>query len=186
MTKQEFGKFVMALKTYYPREQLLPNQQAIELWYLELRDIPMEVAEASLRKWVATNKWPPTIAEIRETAACVANGDIPDWSEGWEKACAAIRRYGYYNSGQAMASLDPLTRETVRRIGFYNLCMSENHAADRANFRQTYEILAKREQMNKQLPRALQETIGRIQCSGTLHLSIGGGTDGEEKGGTHQ
>jgi hypothetical protein len=57
MTKQEFATFAMALKTYYPREQILPNQQAMELWYRELQDIPMQVAEATLRKWVSTNKW---------------------------------------------------------------------------------------------------------------------------------
>ena len=33
MNKQEFSLFTMALKTYYPRENLLPNTQAMELWY---------------------------------------------------------------------------------------------------------------------------------------------------------
>ena len=64
MDKKEFGLFAMALKTYYPKEQLLPNTQAMELWYKHLKDIPLPIAEMALQKWVATNKWSPTICEI--------------------------------------------------------------------------------------------------------------------------
>lgn len=173
MTKQEFSKWVMALKTFYPREQLLPNAQAIELWYQELHDIPMQVAEAALRKWVATNKWSPTIAEIREMCVDVKRGDAPDWSDGWAQVQHAIKRFGNYRANEALASLDPITRETVRRLGFYNLCVSENPMSDRKQFRDTFEIMAKREQMRLQLPIELQGDIKRIQ--GEFRLMIEGG-----------
>ena len=173
MTKQEFSKWVMALKTFYPREQLLPNAQAIELWYQELNDIPMQVAEAALRKWVATSKWSPTIAEIREMCVDVKRGDAPDWSDGWAQVQLAIKRFGNYRANEAMASLDPITRETVRRLGFYNLCVSENPNSDRKQFRDTFEIMAKREQMRLQLPIELQGDIKRIQ--GEFKLLIEGG-----------
>ena len=46
--KKEFGMFTAALKTYYPREdKLLPNQEAMELWYRQLQDIPYIVAETA-------------------------------------------------------------------------------------------------------------------------------------------
>ena len=44
MNKKEFATFTMALKTYYPRENLLPNEQAREVWFSQLQDIPFEVA----------------------------------------------------------------------------------------------------------------------------------------------
>ena len=163
MTKQEFATWAMALKTYYSKEQLLPNTQAMELWYRELQDIPIEVADAALRKWVATNKWSPTIAEIRETAANVKNGELPDWGEGWEQVQRAIRHYGYMEPGKAMASFDPITKQCVQRLGFVNLCRSENPTADRANFRQCYEIIVKREQTRQQVALPLQETIKQLQ-----------------------
>lgn len=84
MNRDEFGLFASALKTYYPKEQLLPNKQAMELWYRELCDIPYRVAEAALRKWVAVSKWSPSIADIREQAATVQAGEIPLWSDGWD------------------------------------------------------------------------------------------------------
>ena len=68
MTKQEFGKLAAAIRTYYPKEQILPNQQAIELWYSHLKDMPYNLACAVLNKWVSENKWSPTIADIKQTA----------------------------------------------------------------------------------------------------------------------
>jgi len=163
MDKKEFATFAMALKTYYPREQLLPNQQAMELWYRELCDIPYYVAEAGLRKWVVNNKWSPSIAEIREMTTDVTKGEIPDWGEGWDSTCRAIRRYGSYNVKEAMASLDEITRETVRRIGFINLCMSENVTADRANFRMIYEQLADRKRKEEKMPDRLKLLIAGMK-----------------------
>lgn len=179
MTKTEFATFAMALKTYYPREQILPNQQAMELWYRELQDIPMQVAEATLRKWVSTNKWSPSIAEIRETAANIQNGEVPDWSEGWEQVIRAIRRHGYYDPKGALESLDPLTRECVKRLGFRELCLSENPVADRANFRTCYETLQKREQTKQQLALPLQSVIEKLRIANNDMLQIGAGGNNE-------
>lgn len=167
----------MALKTYYPRETLLPNNEAMQLWFRELNDIPFPVAEAALRKWVSTNKWSPSIAEIRETAANVQNGEIPEWGEAWEQVCTAIRKYGFYEPKKALESMDPLTRQVVKQLGFRNICVSENPMAERANFRQCYEIMAKREQVRQQMALPLQQTIHQIQGQGLLRL--GEWPDGE-------
>lgn len=176
MNKREFAILAAAMKTYYPKENgLLPNQQAMDLWYRELQDIPMEVAETALRKWVSTNKWSPSIAELREAAADVQNGEMPDWTEGWEQVCFVLRRYGYYNPKEGIAALDPITRECVKRLGYNNLCLSENPAADRANFRQCFETLARREQARRQLSLPVRQTIQRLQHD---HLALEGGEDG--------
>ena len=178
MNKQEFSKWVMALKTYYPREQLLPNAQAIELWFQELHDIPMHVAEAALRKWVATSKWSPTIAEIREMCVDVKRGDAPDWSEGWMKVNMAIQRYGRYRPAEAMASLDPITRKAVKCLGFHNLCDTEDIGYYTRRFQQIFETEAKREQMCLQLPIGLQDTIRSIQGEFKLMIESGDNANG--------
>lgn len=163
MDKKEFAQFVMALKTYYPRENLLPNNQAMELWYRQLQDIPFQVAEAALNKWVATNKWSPSIAEIREMTATVQRGEIPDWGEGWEQVVKAIGKYGMYQIHEAMESFDPITRQCVKRLGFKNICLSEDINQDRANFRMIYQQLAERKQKEQQIPVALSNLIETIR-----------------------
>lgn len=162
--------FAMALKTFYPRENLLPNEQAMELWFRQLQDIPYDVAEVTLNKWVATNKWSPSIAEIREQASTIKTGEIPDWGQGWDATCRAIRIYGSYKVKEAMESLDDITRQTVQRIGFKNLCMSENVTADRANFRMIYEQIAERKKREEQLPPQFTQLIMQLQQKTQLAL----------------
>lgn len=159
MTRQEFAMFAMALKTYYPREALLPNQPAMELWYRELEDIPYKVAEAALRKWVATNKWSPSIAEIREITTTIQYGEQLTWGEAWERALNAVRRYGSYNRQAALDSLDPLTRRCVENIGYLDLCMSENIMVERAHFQKIFEVYSKRAETDKRLPLSLVKTL---------------------------
>ena len=170
MDKKEFATFAMALKTYYPKEQLLPNQQAMELWFRELQDIPYQVAETALRKWVATNKWSPSIAEIREAVTSISKERIPDWSEAWESVLLAVRNYGSYQPMEAMASLDERTRACVRRIGFRNICMSENISVERANFRRIYEATAERDAMEMALPAPVKAAIAEIFGSEQLMI----------------
>ena len=174
MDKQEFSTLAMAIRTYYPKENILPNQQAMALWYRELQDIPFPVAEAALRKWVSTNKWSPSIAELREVCATVSNGEIPGWGDGWEQVLTAIRKYGMYNIGQALASLDPLTRQAVERVGFREICMSENISVERANFRMVYESLAERKKTEQQVALPLQQVIARLGSADMLALGEGG------------
>ena len=174
LEKQEFATLAMAIRTYYPKENILPNKEAMQLWFRELQDIPFAVAEAALRKWVSTNKWSPSIAEIREIAANLQNGDIPDWSEGWEQVRKAIRQFGFYEPKKAMDSLDPMTRQVVERIGFRELCLSnEDDKTNRANFRMVYETLQKREQTRQQVALPLQNAIKQLQ-TGFMMLEDGG------------
>lgn len=163
MNKQEFAQFTMALKTYYPRENLLPNNQAMELWFRQLQDIPYKVAEIGLNKWVATNKWSPSIADIREVCSSVSEPDVPDWGDAWEEVINAISRFGMYRADDAVESMTPLTAQAVKRIGFVNICTSENPSADRANFRLIYEQLAQRKKADMQIPQVIKDLIGQIK-----------------------
>lgn len=181
MDKKQFATFAMALRTYYPREQILPNQQAMELWYREIQDIPFDVAEMALRKWVSTNKWSPSIADIREMTAGIVNGDPLTWGEAWEKVLTAIRRFGSYNQKEAMASLDPLTRRCVEYIGFRELCLSEKIEVERANFRMIFETMQKREQVNRQIAAPLLQAISQVKLKAIdgQQLQFGRGITGQ-------
>lgn len=163
MHREEFKTFAKAMKTFYPREQLLPSLESMEMWYRELADIPYPVAEAALRKYVATNKFSPKIADIREMAATVENGDKPLWSDGWEQVLRSVRKYGSYRPVEAMESMDEITREAVRRLGYKELCMSENIMAERAQFRMIFEQIVDRRQTNSQISVNLAQLIEGIQ-----------------------
>lgn len=99
-------------------------------------------------------------------------GAVEDWGEGWNKAMAAIRKYGSYNEAEALDSLPPLTRETVRRLGYKSLCWSENQIADRANFRQVYEILEKRQVEDRKIPLPVREKIAGLMARFAKPLEV--------------
>ena len=163
MTEAEFARFAMALKTYYPRENLLPNKQSMDLWFMQLQDIPYKVAEVGLNQWVSLNKWSPSIADIREMSTSIAHGEMPSWGDAWQEVLRAVRQYGSYRPSEALNSLSPLARKVTERIGFVNLCMSENISADRANFRMIYEQLADRERKEEQLSIPLKTLIAQMR-----------------------
>lgn len=162
MDKKEFALFASALRTYYPKEKILPNEQAMQLWFNQLQDIPYKVAEVTLNKWVATNKWSPSIADIREQAAGLMQGEAKDWGEAWREVLNAVHCYGSYQQLEAMESLDELTRQAVKRVGYMSICMSENIATERANFRIVYEQLLERRKQDAQLPQRLKALISNM------------------------
>ena len=175
MTRKEFAIFASALKALYPNnDKLLPNDAARNLWYDMLSDIPFPVADAGLRKWAATEKWPPTIAEIRGFCVSAVAGELPDWGSAWHETLDAIARYGYQGEDAAMAALPPMTREVVRRLGWRQLCVSENQEADRANFRMVYESLAERRTKDRAISPEIQARLDAIIQDGTQRIRAHG------------
>ena len=90
-----------------------------------------------------TNKFKPTVAELREIYTELVSPTISDWSEGWEQVSKAIGHCGMYQEKAAMESFDEITREVVKRLGFQNICLSENIVADRARFAEIYQAIKK-------------------------------------------
>ena len=168
MNKQEFASIAAALRTFFPRHNMLPNDEAMTLWYTQLMDLPYPVLSTALNKWVATEKWPPTIAELRTMSTELTQGSLPDWGEGWAEVIKAVHRYGYARPKEALASLSPTARAAAERIGWEGICTSENPDTVRAQFRQVYEICGKRENEDRQLPAALKDTI--LQLSATTAM----------------
>lgn len=101
----------------------------------------------------------------------LSNGTLPDWGEAWAEVTKAISRYGYMQQDKAYASMSPVTRSAVEKIGWYAVNMSENPDILRAQFRQVYEICARREIEDRQLPPALKSTINQIIGANTPLLT---------------
>ena len=76
---------------------------------------------------------------------------------------SAIRFCGMYREEDALGRLDEITRKCVQRLGFKNLCTSENVTADRANFRMAYEQEQKAAKEYRQLPPMLRAQKAELQ-----------------------
>lgn len=151
MNQKEFLTISAMIKSAYPNANIMPDKNAINVWYAMLKDLDYKHANIAVMDHISSNKFPPTIAEIREKATELSFAPIGEWSEAWGNVLMAIRKYGYIEEGKALESMDEITRRCVKRIGFGNICMSENITADRANFRDIYVAEAKREKERNQL-----------------------------------
>lgn len=163
MTTKEFTVFTKAMRTFFPKENLLPTKEAMDLWYEMLKDIPMKVAEVALKKHVATSKWPPSIAEIRDLSTGIVTEDAQDWSAAWEEARKAVRKFGSYQEAEALAWMTPSTAETVKRFGYNDLCMMENPEVAKAHFRDIYMSIEARSRKDAQIPESLKGVIESLR-----------------------
>lgn len=173
MDRKEFLELATIIKSCYPKDNLFGIEKVVEIWYKQLEDLDYGVAMTALNKWIATEKWPPSIADIRSLCVDIKEGVDPDaWSKAWEQVNKMIQKYGYYRPDEAYRELDavdPLATEAIKRLGYCHVCMSENQVAERANFRDIYLQLAKRKKEDSQIPEQLRMTI-----DGMRNLCIAG------------
>jgi hypothetical protein len=166
MTQIETAALLGILRVTYPRFYAdIPPEDikiSVDTWTLMLSDTSFEVAQVALQRLIATSKFPPTIAEMRESISAVRYPSMLDSGEAWGEVTEAIRNYGYYRQEEAMASMCEPVRLAVQRMGWRELCMSENGMADRAHFLRIYESMVKRTKEENQLPIALKEAIKAI------------------------
>lgn len=115
MTFKEFGYIADAIKTYFPRDNVLPTEHAMSLWYDGLKDLPYQIVNLALKKYVQTNRFAPAIADIREQAALLnqnnQNDDLNE-IEAWSLVLKAIRRSTYY-SEEEFAKLPATVQRAV-------------------------------------------------------------------------
>lgn len=172
MTRDEFKILVKGLKAVYAQPTFIPDQDAFNMWYALMGDLNYDVCAMAIKKYMLTNKFPPTVAEIREMATNIVSGDPLTWGESWERALAAVRKYGSYNKLEALNSLDSITRKCVESIGYLELCMSENIMVERAHYQKVFEVFAKREQTDRQIPLQLKQAINQMQLKSMDNLLL--------------
>ena len=160
MTREEFAKITMAIKSCYQKEtNLFANEQIVKIWYEHLKDLDYMTLQVALSAWIDTNKWSPSIADLREMCTKICDGTPSDWSEAWEKVMYAITVYGRNNKQGAMDYFDVVTRTAVCRIGWFTLCTSEDISIERAKFRQIFQIVKKEHIENQQLHPGIRKVI---------------------------
>jgi len=151
------------------------------LWCELLRDMDGGLLRAAALQHVATSKWFPTVAELREAATDIASPDHRMTAmEAWGEVARQIRSIGSYGRPEFS---NPLVRRLVDDMGWLNLCTGEMPGADRARFIDGYNALLTRERREvMELPqvsearrrfRALAEQK-RVDAPQEVRFEVGG------------
>lgn len=176
MTDQEkrFINLMKGLKSAYTTATFLPDDKAVKVWYSMLQDIPYEVLNVAVQRYIMTNKFPPTIADLREIAAEMSIEHLDDWTKAWSNVIEVVSRYGLANGYEGVRQLDDVTREAIKAVGYWNICNSENLSIERANFRTAYEQIVARKKNEAIISAKLQGQIEdvRKKISGNVNLLL--------------
>lgn len=161
MTKLEAIKFVAKLTVYYPvykdfKETKL--KMLGESWQELTEDINIEDMLICLKRHVATNKWPPTISDIRNEYMQIKHTEPLDDGEAWKMAKKYQRR-NYFGPG-VKVNIDEIDNSDIpeeiqkatKSIGFEAMMLSENEDVLRSNFMNIYKIIKNRAIKEKVLP----------------------------------
>ena len=158
MTVKEFGFLADAIKTYFPRDNVLPTENAMRLWYSELKDIPYQLAHTALRKYVSTNKFAPTIADIREQVAELNNQNEEELNEtaAWSLVLKAIRRSTYYSEEEFVKLPDTVQRavaspKQLREWATLEDVDGKTLTVIQSNFQRTFRVEQQRERERSKL-----------------------------------
>ena len=110
--------------------------ERLKAYELVLGDLEPELLEAAVVQCLATCRFFPRPAEIRD-AAFDLRKTKPSCYDSWAEVTEQIRHKGLYGRPEFS---DPAIEDAVRQVGGWQmLCLSENPVADRARFVEAYE-----------------------------------------------
>jgi hypothetical protein len=135
------------------------------MWYIALKDQEFKTVLLASEKYIVTNKFPPTIADIREEVVKIIHPTPDNGEQKWLEVLEAVKKYGSYNEGQALASLDETTRQAVKTIGYRTICLSEKIGVERAHFFKIYNSIAKKDHDQNIVPQRIVNQIINLQKS---------------------
>lgn len=161
MTVDEFAKLADAIKTYFPRDNMLPTDESMELWFDMLNDLDYQSASASLKKHVASSRFPPTIADIREGATDFTAPQELNEMEAWSIVSKAIRNSGY-NSVEEFEKLPPLVQKSVglpSQLRTWALDENYNEEVVSSNFIKCYRTELARQKELQKMPQNIRQLI---------------------------
>lgn len=168
MNAEETAKVLAVLTVAYPNLADDKARERVNLWHAMFADEPYSLVYSAVQQFIATDTkgYAPAIGQIKEICAKTVNPAIGDWTEGWGQVNKAIGKYGSWDKAGAMSSFDDTTAEAVRRLGWEEICSSQNIETTRAQFRQTYELISKRESEQIAIPAKIKAQLGELKLLG--------------------
>lgn len=155
LDKKDFIKAIEYLIAIYPEMEKQFNSQTTQgVWFDLLKDIDGKTLLLAIKIYASTEKFAPKPSEIRKMALMTTR-ETRDWTEGWDLVLRSVGRFGTYRESEALDWIrkqDETAAESIRRLGYKNLCEADDQIAVRANFRQAYNNQLSKNKFYDQLP----------------------------------
>ena len=173
MTKVEFSNLVKAMKAVYSDPKFIADKDAFNVWHELLKDIPYMVCQTAIHKYMSNNRFPPTIADIRQLATEMTSPETMNEGEAWSLVYKAICNSAY----NAASEFEKLPEECQKAIGnpailkeWAGLDVDEVNTIIQSNFMRSYKVAVKRKQEFNQLPPSTKDVISKLSSGMSVGL----------------
>lgn len=179
MATDETMRMVLGmLSEAYPGRMKL-GENTLPVWRRLLDDVPDEVLMAAVVHHTTHNKWPPSIAELRQCSFEAVQGPQLTAGEAWDRVIRCAGKYGWPRPDMAEREMGPVIWRCVMALGGWQyVCGSEDAMADRAHFMKIYDQIHERERQQAMMLPEVREVFGRLRMGGKAGY-LGEGKDDE-------
>jgi len=102
------------------------SDSQLMIWYDFFKEYDAETFKKAIIQCIGESEFFPSIAKMKEIITRQNNSSANlKADDEYEKVIDAIRKYGWCNEKKALASLNPLTRNIVNRIGYQDMCEAD-------------------------------------------------------------
>lgn len=143
---------LMQLFAAYPNTAI--SEATVAMYLRMLQDIPPAHLQLAVDQAVATSKFLPTVAELREVLRTLQAPAKQTWIEAWEEVQRRMR-YG----ADKVPFTSPATERAVKSLGWRMMCESENPDVVRAQFRDAFNAYQGKEDSQAKLLPHVREAI---------------------------
>lgn len=138
-TPSDVLTLVQEVMACYPAQPFSPAN--VQAYCRHLADLPVPVLQAAVQRVIATSRFFPTIAEIRDAAAKLVD-TAPDADQAWAIVTRQVQLVG--RTGKPDLQHERVYQAVQAIGGWHDLCASETAAADRVAFAKAYEAATRR------------------------------------------
>lgn len=155
--RKDIVKTITLLKVTFPNSLKDLSEEElkmmIDVWCEDFKDTTKEDFSKAIKEIRYTNKFFPSVSDIKEKIAKYKTSNIPDAEDEWQEVLNAVRYFGSYREQQALENLKPYTAKIVKYIGYYRICTStqEEQVWNKKNFIEEYNALKDKETTELQI-----------------------------------
>lgn len=158
---EDFRTIVRGLQAAFPRDNFIPNEYTFNLWYTALQDIPYPSLNKASTSYIMSNRFPPTIADIRQLAYDLSAQPDELPSAAWNQLLRALREAYAPDSEEVWNQLPDITKKIVGGYATFrawgNTELSALESVQRPMFVKRFEEYSQRERQAAAIPQALRK-----------------------------
>lgn len=167
MTKQEFTQIIAGLKALYADPKYIAGETAWSLWYTLIGGYDYAEVQAAVLRYMTTETRPPMPADILRQIGKVQDVKLPlTEAEAWSAVVKCVCGLDWNDPKAKYDTLPELCKKLVSLDDVIRWAKGEGGDLEmnpHTSFRKSYEVLAKREAEEAQIPPTLKAKIDSVR-----------------------